>query len=134
MTQKNLSATSLTLRDVKDQFKLWRKTRKSRKPMPEELWDAAASLSESYSINQISKALHLNHTSLKERVNKIEERSIQEVHASSFVELNFEQSPPISECIIEMEDSSGAKMRMCFKGQTNFDLLELGRAFWRKEA
>ncbi len=136
MIQKNLSRSNLTLSEVKEQFKLWRKTRKSPRPMPRELWDAAAKLSETYSINQISKALCLNHTSLKERVCKMKakETSIQEVHHPSFVELNFEQSPLVSECIVEMEDSFGAKMRMCFKGKTDFDLLELGKAFWRKGA
>ena len=134
MVQKKLSHSNLTLGEVKEQFKLWRKTRKSPKPIPRELWDAAAKLSETYSINQISKALCLNHTSLKERVHKIKDISIQEVHPPSFVELNFEHSPLVSECIVEMEDRAGAKMRMCFKGKMDFDLLELGKAFWRKGA
>lgn len=134
MIQENSSSSNLTLREVKEQFKLWRKTRKSPRPMPRELWNAAAKLSETYSINQISKALCLNHTSLKNRIYKIKKTSIQEGHPPSFVELNFEQSPLASECIVEMEDSSGAKMRMCFKGKTDFDLLELGKAFWRKRA
>lgn len=71
---------------------------------------------------------------LKERVYKLKakEISIQEVLPPSFVELNFEQSPLVSECIVEMEDSFGAKMRMCFKGKTDFDLLEHGKTFWRK--
>ena len=77
--------------------KLWRKTRESPKSIPQELWDAAAKLSETYSINQISKALCLNHTSLKERVHKIKDISIQEVHPPSFVELNFEHSPLVSD-------------------------------------
>ncbi len=136
MTQKNLSHPKLTLNEVKGQFELWRKTRKSPRPMPRELWDAATKLSETYSINQISKALRLNHTSVKNRVHKMKtkETSIQKVQDSSFVELNFEQSPSVSECIVEMENSSGAKMRMCFKGNTNLDLLELGKEFWRKGA
>ena len=134
MVQKELSNSTFTLGEVKKQFKLWRKTRKSPKPIPIKLWDAAAKLSETYTINQISKALSLNHTSLKERAHKMKEASIQEIHPPSFVELDFEQSPLLSECIVEMEDSAGAKMKMCFKGKTNFDLLELGKAFWRKGA
>ena len=71
---------------------------------------------------------------LLRRVHKIKDISIQEVHPPSFVELNFEHSPLVSECIVEMEDRAGAKMRMCFKGKMDFDLLELGKAFWRKGA
>jgi hypothetical protein len=33
-----------------------------------------------------------------------------------------------------MEDGSGSIMRMSFKGQADLDLLELGKAFWRKGA
>ena len=134
MTQKNLTPSSLTLSEVKKKFELWRKTRTNRKPIPQELWDTAANLSEAYSINQISKALRLNYTALKNRVNKKEanQTCIQKVQASSFVELNFEQSPLVSECIVEMQDCYGAKMRMSFKGKTDFDFLELGKAFWRK--
>ena len=135
MTQKNVSPSNLTLSEVQKKFELWRKTRKNRKQIPHELWDTAANLSETYSINEISKALHLNYTALKKRVNKMEANQpcIQKVQASSFVELNFEQSPLVSECIVEMQDCSGAKMRMCFKGKTDFDFLELGKSFWRKE-
>ncbi|MCD6184863.1 MAG: hypothetical protein J7K84_03595 [Deltaproteobacteria bacterium] len=134
MIQKNLSNSKLTLSEVKEQFKLWRKTRKSPKPIPCKLWDAAAKLSETYSINQISKALCLNHTSLKERAHKIKKASIQEIHPPSFVELNFKHSPLVSECIVEMENSAGAKMRMYFKGKMDLDLLELVKAFWKKGA
>jgi len=135
MTQKNLSPSNPTLSEVQEKFELWRKTRRNRKPIPHELWDTAANLSETYSINQISKALRLNYTALKKRVNKMETNQpcIQKVQASSFVELNFEQSSLVSECIVEMQDCSGAKMRMCFKGKTDFDFLELGKSFWRKE-
>jgi len=134
MVQKNLSHSKLTLSEVKEQFKIWRKTRKNPKPMPQELWAAAAKLTETYSINQISKALCLNHTSLKERVHKMKEACTQEIHLPSFIELNVEQSALVSECIVEMEDKAGAKMRMCFKGKMDLDLLELGKAFWRKGA
>ncbi len=136
MTQKNLLPSKLTLSEAKEQFKIWRKTRKSPRPMPHELWDMAAKLSETYPINQIAKALHLNHTSLKNRVDKMKtkESSIKEVQITSFVELNFEQFPSASECIVEMQDRTGAKMRMCFKGKTDFDLLELAKTFWRKGA
>ncbi|NOX32421.1 MAG: hypothetical protein GXP56_01600 [Deltaproteobacteria bacterium] len=40
----------------------------------------------------------------------------------------------IPECIVEMEDSGGSKMKMCFKNITGFHLLELGKSFWSKQA
>jgi len=39
-----------------------------------------------------------------------------------------------SECLVEMEDASGAKMRMQFKSGTDLDLLELSRIFWGRRS
>jgi hypothetical protein len=48
--------------------------------------------------------------------------------------MNYEGQPDfISECIVEMEDGGGSKMKMCFKGKTEFDLLELGKSFSSKQ-
>jgi len=49
------------------------------------------------------------------------------------IELNLEPPAAVSECIVEMQDILGAKMRMHFRGKTDFDLLELAKAFWRKK-
>ncbi len=59
-------ATSLAT--VKLQFKAWRETRKQKSRIPDELWTAAVSLSYRYSIHRISKALHVNHSALRDRV------------------------------------------------------------------
>ena len=48
----------LTLEKAQDQFAAWRKTRKKRGSIPEKLWNVATSLSESYTVHQISKELH----------------------------------------------------------------------------
>ena len=134
MTQKKFSTPYLTLSEVMERIEKWRKTPNTPRRIPEELWEAAASLSKDYSIHRISKALGVNYSSLKQRV--LPER--QDLPVSSeqpltFIELGIEQPSSISECIVEMEDGSGAKMRMHFRGKTDFDLLELGKAFWRKE-
>ncbi|MBF0196317.1 MAG: hypothetical protein HQL32_01335, partial [Planctomycetes bacterium] len=49
-------------------FKLWRSQRKGKSPIPEELWEEAVSLARLIGLNKASKALGLNHKSLKEHL------------------------------------------------------------------
>lgn len=60
MSQQIAPSPEPTLEDVRTQFETWRKTRKSRKPIPERLWQAAVKLSKSYLPSMICQALHLN--------------------------------------------------------------------------
>ena len=131
MTETHISAEQRSLSEVKDLFEVWRQNREKRRPMPEELWEAAVSLSEKHSLHQISKALRLNHTALKMRVCP-EKASTPKQPISTFIELEVPRETVMAECVIEMEDGAGGKMRMQFRGKTDFDLLELGKAFWRK--
>lgn len=136
MTDADSSAPDLTLKELSERIETWRQTRKKRRPMPEPLWQAAASLSKKLSIQQVSKALRLNYGALKKRVHPVKKDLCAGKQApATFIELGLsQQAAPISECIVEMHDSCGAKMRMHFRGKTDLDLLELGKAFWRKGA
>ena len=135
MEHEKTPALPSPLESVQYQFEKWRETRKSpREPIPGYLWAAAVRLLNHYSINQIARALHLNYNELKKRMPG---QSVSKKKASSspfFVELDWKRNFPASECLIEMEDASGSIMRMSFKGQADLDLLELGKAFWRKGA
>jgi hypothetical protein len=139
MSQEGLSAPNLSLNEAKRQFEEWRRMRKGCQRIPEELWEAAVRLSKEHSISRVSKALRLNYTDLKNRVHDQEndkQSIIGKEPFSKFIELEIERPVhiplPPSECIVEMEDGRGAKMKMCFRGRTDFDLLELGKAFWSK--
>ena len=136
MIDKQKSVPESSLEEVKAKFKKWRRTRKNLRPIPKKLWAAAVSLSPAYSISQISRALCLNHTALSRRIKPKGKGPVTEAEtaAPAFIELDFGGSSSMSECIIEMENASGAKMRMHFKGTVEIDLLELGKAFWRKES
>ena len=116
-----------TLEEVRDEFENWRKSRRKRTAIPEALWQAAVSLSGDYPTLKISKALRLNYTVLKNRVQASNTDS-----GPAFVELDFGKSIFPTECIVEMEDKTGSKMKMHLKGVIGLDLLELGRAFWSK--
>ena len=134
MSQENIPALPSPLESVQYQFEKWRETRKSpRELIPESLWSAAIGLCNHYSINHVSRTLHLSYTTLKNRVKG--QKPVpkkKELSSPSFVELDWQGSYPASEYIIEMENAYGSKMRMSFKGQADLDLLELGKSFWSK--
>jgi hypothetical protein len=133
MASKNYSTPPCSLSEVKEQFKNWRRTRKSPRPIPEQLWEAAVSLTAKHSVSQISKELVVDYSALKKRVLIKKKDAADKMSPPGFIELNFEPAAAVSECIVEMQDIGGAKMRMHFRGKTDFDLLELAKAFWRKK-
>ena len=133
MSSKNYPTPQPSLSEVKEQFKIWRRTRKSHRPIPEKLWAAAVSLTANHSISKISKELVLDYSALKKRVSIKNKDSAASMSPPGFIELNLEPLAAASECIVEMQDILGSKMRMHFRGKTDFDLLELAKAFWSKK-
>ena len=137
MNQQNIIETSPELNKVKSAFKTWRARKDKGSRIPQILWEEAVALYPEFSISKISTTLSLSYTDLKKRVeNKAEKHSSSPNDpVPAFMELDF-SSPcsSISECLVEMEDGSGSKMRMCFKGKTDFDLLELGKSFWMRRS
>lgn len=133
MSQQIAPATESTLEDVRTQFETWRKTRKSRKPIPEGLWQAAVELSKSYPPSKICQILHLNYTKLKDRIQAARTHlPIIKDSTPAFIELDFGAPAMSSECLIEMKDQNGAEMKMHLKGQNDLDPIEICKTFWSK--
>ena len=125
MDKKITPSSSQSLKEVEQQFEQWRKTRKGRESIPEHLWEAAAGLSNNYSINQIARLLRLNHTALKEKV------EISKQESPPFFEIPFSDALSCVQWTVEMEKTSGAKLRMsCQGGGAIQALVEMGKAFW----
>ena len=133
MVSKNFPTPRPSLSEVKEQFKIWRRSRKSPRPIPEKLWAAAVSLTANHCLSQISKELVVDYSALKKRVAIKKKDNAASMSPPGFIELNLEPLAAASECIVEMQDILGSKMRMHFRGKTDFDLLELAKAFWRKK-
>jgi len=133
MTQKNHPTTNHTLSQVNEQFKNWRRTRKNPWPIPEKLLKSAVSLTANYTVRQISEELIIDYDDLKQACTKTK-KVRKKVPAPTFIELDIEQPAAAPECIVEMENILGAKMRMHFRGKTDIDLLELAKAFWGKRS
>jgi hypothetical protein len=124
-----------TLEVVRHQFEAWRKRRRCRSPIPESFWQGAVGLCQEHSICKVSQTLRLNYNGLKNRVTRAKDRSpaVGQHPELGFVRLDFGAPVTPSECLVEMEASNGARMRMSFKGvPRDFDPVEFGRAFWRQ--
>ncbi len=99
-------------------------------------------LSATYGIHRTAKALRLNADSLKKRAaaggGRVEPpdgtcRRLPKA-AATFVELLPSGSPCSPECVIELEDPRGAKMRIHLKGNQDADVVAaISKVFWSAE-
>jgi|SRR5208282_868625 len=124
-----LQKTQPSLKEVQQQFEQWRNRRKKRREqIPPELWEAAASLSEQYSVHEISKRLSLNHTALRDRIGSQREDARITPNVPAFIELDMSKPRGDGECIIEMEKPDGARLKIIIKGNYP-DLAGVSKAF-----
>jgi len=128
---KLTSAQCAALEDVKQNFATWRKTKSGRAPIPASLWSAAVHLFHSFglSVNIIARSLRLNHATLKIRISENSPVAINPVENDSATFIEIEPPQVCSDCVIEMENQSGVKMRMCFTGRVDPAAIDLGRYF-----
>jgi len=135
-TKKLTDAQRTALAETKNHFTAWRQTKSGREHIPEKLWKEAVNLFHTggFSVNQIARGLSLSHSTLKKRISGQSKKiqAVQTATAATFIEID---SPHFSsDCVIEMESRSGAKMRMCFRGNADPMLVDLGRHFLAEQA
>ena len=108
-------------------FAHWRQRRRPRTRIPEELWRAAAELACAQGINRTARALRLDYYSLKKRAAATAGSGVR---APEFVELLSGGMPaPRPECLIEVEEPGGAKLRIHLQGGEFPDVAALTRGF-----
>jgi len=111
----------------RDRFDGWRRVRKVKTRIPDQLWNLAVKLAVAHGLHRTATVLKLDYYSLKRRVEARNAAATSET--PGFVEF-----PPPSvtsaECIVEFEDGAGARMRIHLRGGDVPDLVALGRSFW----
>ena len=140
------------LEGTRRRFERWRRTRKGRSHIPEPLWTSAVKAAGKYGLHRAAQALGLDYYTLKKRVEaagsggvsggKVGSHLFSDREAVSadgqavatFLELAPTASGGSRECILELEDPGGAKMRVHLKGMQAPDLAALSRSFWGMEA
>ena len=155
MRSRKTQAIPARLEAGRRRFERWRRTRQGHSRIPEPLWTSAIKLAGAYGLCRTARTLGLDYNALKRRVGsaglhdspagptprrKMPARSASSVkksaqnQAMSFVELVPPEDAYSPECIVELEDPRGARMRIHLKGSGSPDLAALSRSFWGLES
>jgi hypothetical protein len=113
---------------IRGRFERWRRTRKIGSRIPESLWASAVKVAGRYGISRTASMLRVDYYSLKKRVDQEAAVSGQGVMAP-FLELTAPAAVGSCECVLELEDVCGTKMRVHLKGVEAPDLAALARCF-----
>jgi hypothetical protein len=100
--------------------------------IPDQLWSLAVTLAETHGLSRTASSLKLDYYSLKNRVagRNCDSSSV----APAFIELSPPPlAPSTTECVFEMEDGLGARMRVHLRGCEIPDLADLCRSFRRRD-
>ena len=122
------------LDQVKQSLTRWRYARKRGEHIPGALWAAAVGLAREHGPERVALELRVDFGRLKKRLEPgttVPACSKPEVQ---FVELFASAAgygaTPRCECVVEMQNSRGAKMRIELNGNGLASLSSLGSAFW----
>src|SRR5437867_1602477 len=105
-----------TLEQVKQRFERWRASRKRGQHIPRALWSAAVSLTREHGVERIAQELRINYDRLKQRLESDGAVMRAGGEAARFVELLAPRAVGGCECLVELENARGAKMKMVLKG------------------
>ena len=127
MKQRSPRVARDILSDVERQFEHWRSSRRRGTRIPAALWDAAVGAAHDCGVSKVAGALRLDYYKLKQRLEQTP--GLATVRGGGFLEIPLPSSPA-SECVFELEDGQGARLRVAFKGASPAELEPLARAFW----
>ncbi len=134
MKHKNLPARKKSLARVQKQFRVWRSSRQRGTVIPQRLWQAAAELSEQHSVSKIAETLSLDYVKLRERIESSRsmenEQAWPGVAGNGFVEVGAVPGTSNIECLVEVEDGTGRKLKMRLIGTNGVEAAEIARVLW----
>ena len=111
-THKSLEVPA-SLARLKQRFAAWRKKRVAGQRIPDSLWNSAVKMAAKHGVSRTACFLKVDYYSLKKRA----ESASSPAMSSTFVELPPAALSMMSECVIELEDAMGSRMRVQLKGQ-----------------
>jgi hypothetical protein len=135
MKRRTSQALPAGLERCRQRFERWRRTREGHPRIPESLWTVAVKAAGRFGLHRTSRALRLDYMVLKRRAGGgMAQGSSREAAPPSFVELLAGGSANATECVLELEDPSGARVRIELKGIAPPDLVALTRSLRVGEA
>jgi len=116
---------TVRLEETKARFEEWRRNRKGKTPIPDELWAAAVEVARREGVNRASTELRVEWNHLKRRMAAASEASPKPA-PPAFVELIAPRSQPHPECTIELEGLRG-RLRIQLRNASASYLARLSR-------
>ena len=110
----------------RSRFQSWRGTRKAGRRIPQALWEMAVRLAKAHGVSRTATVLGLDYYSLQKRAKAAD--TLAEPSGPAFVEL----APPVlvaKQCRFELDNGSGATIRVQLVGYDAADLEALARGF-----
>jgi len=134
MRPKKTQAIPARLEVGRRRFERWRRTRQDHSRIPEPLWTSAVKLARAYGLCRTARTLGLDYNALKRRVasarpgdslgpKTVGAKTARQEPATVFVELAPPAPACSPECILELENPRGAKMRIQVKGNQTPDVV-----------
>jgi hypothetical protein len=108
-------------------FQAWRGQRKAGDRIPQSHWAMAAWLAKAHGVSRTAAVLGLDYYRLKQRAEAV--ATPAQPSGPAFVEL----APPVlvaKQCRFELDNGSGATMRVQLVGYDAADIEALSRGFW----
>ena len=135
MRSRTTGAVPAHLKALRRRFERWRTTRKGHSPIPEPLWARAVKLAGVYGLCRTARTLGLDYNALKRRVASAgSDAAHGEAPTMTFVELPTAPQAGLAECVVELEDPRGAKMRIQIRGPHDPEVVTaVSRVFWGVE-
>jgi len=124
------------LEGVRQRFERWRRTRKGHARIPDSLWASAAIMADAYGISRTATVLRVNYHVLKKHLGhkKAATGRTEAEGEARFIELAPFAPSSRCECLLELEDAGGAKMRVRLQGVGMPDLAALSQSFWNQQS
>jgi len=117
------------LAEVHEWLTSWRGRHGGRgRPIPEELWEAAAEVAEVEGISTTARALGLDRTRLAQR---LPTSSVERQRTVSFVELQTQQAPSTDRVVVHLTGQDGEQMEVSIRGGA-LDVVGVMREFWNR--
>lgn len=114
-------------------FAEWRRNRVIGARIPKALWASSVRLAGQFGISRTATCLKLDYYELKKHLESAAPSAMKTSVARqtpAFVEWPASSLPTPAECVIELENAEGSKMRIQLKGSHAPDIVALSRTFW----